>query len=79
MMNAIREIYEDAPESIAIPESFRHRRVEIVLIALDEIAAEAVDANGWPVGFFERTAGCLVADPIERAPQGDYEARKELE
>jgi hypothetical protein len=31
------------------------------------------------VGFFERTAGCLVADPIERAPQGDYEARKELE
>jgi hypothetical protein len=79
MMNAIREIYEDAPESIVIPESFRHRRVEIVLIALDEIPTEAVDANGWPVGFFERTAGCLVADPIERAPQGDYEARKELE
>jgi len=22
--------------------------------------------------FFEKTAGCLADDPIERAPQGDY-------
>jgi hypothetical protein len=27
---------------------------------------------------FEKTAGCLADDPIERAPQGDYEIREVL-
>ena len=76
-MNAIRQIYDDAPESIVIPESFRHRRVEVLLIALDEIAIEAVDASGWPVGFFERTFGSIPDFP-EREPQGEYEQREEL-
>jgi len=31
----------------------------------------------WPPDFFEKTAGCLADDPIERAPQGEYEIRKE--
>ncbi len=80
MMKAVREIYENAPESIQIkiPDSLRHRRVEVLLIELDG-ASEAVDANGWPVGFFERTAGCLADDPIERAPQGDYQVCEEFQ
>ena len=32
----------------------------------------------WPSDFFEKTAGCLADDPIERAPQGDYEIREVL-
>ena len=32
----------------------------------------------WPADFFEKTAGCLADDPIERAPQGDYEIREVL-
>jgi len=28
--------------------------------------------------FFEKTAGCLADDPIERAPQEDYEIRELL-
>jgi hypothetical protein len=79
VMNAIRQIYDDAPESIVIPEPFRHHRMEVILIALDERRTEVVDANGWPVGFFERTAGQWAGEPLERAPQGDYEVREELE
>lgn len=42
----------------------------------DERACER-DANGWPVGFFDRTAGKWQGT-IERAPQGDYEQREHL-
>lgn len=24
-----------------------------------------VDANGWPVGYFERTAGCFAGEPFD--------------
>ena len=37
-----------------------------------------VDANGWPIGFFEATAGSI-PDLPEREPQGEYEERLELE
>lgn len=34
--------------------------------------------RGWPPGYFERTAGSLADDPIERPPQGEYEERDPL-
>ena len=37
-----------------------------------------LDKIKWPPYFFEKTAGCLADDPIERAPQGDYEIRETL-
>lgn len=39
---------------------------------------EQLDANGWPIGFFEATAGCL-SDFPDRDPQGEYEKRLEPE
>jgi len=36
------------------------------------------DANGWPVGFFERTYGSLADEPIERPPQGAPEIREPI-
>ncbi len=78
-MQPIRKIYQDAPASIELPETLRHRAVEIIIWPLDNTEKNATDANGWPIGFFEETAGCLADDPIERAPQGDYEQRLELE
>ena len=44
-----------------------------------EALAQTLDVPGWPPGFFERTAGSLADDPIERPPQGDYEMRDEIE
>jgi hypothetical protein len=37
---------------------------------------EAVDEKGWPIGFFERFAGALADNPIQRWPEGDFEKRK---
>jgi hypothetical protein len=37
-----------------------------------------LESTQWPQNFFEKTAGCLADDPIERAPQGDYEIREIL-
>lgn len=39
--------------------------------------AEGIDANGWPVDFFERVAGSM--PELQRAPQGQFEDRLPLE
>ena len=85
-MEAVRQIYEKIPASISIPPELHDRRVEVIILPLDQAeepqpqdASEPVDEYGWPIGFFEATAGCLADDPIERAPQGEYEVRRELE
>lgn len=77
-MQAIRQIIDDAPEAVAVPKPLRHRKLEITFRVVEEPLIEK-DASGWPIGFFATTAGCLADDPIERAPQGDYEQRRELE
>ncbi|MDA2927151.1 hypothetical protein MYX78_07955 [Acidobacteria bacterium AH-259-G07] len=33
---------------------------------------------GWPDGFFEKVVGAWKAEPLERAPQGEFEVRDEL-
>jgi len=38
----------------------------------------ALDANGWPIGFFEETFGSI-PDLSEREHQGEYEERLELD
>ncbi|HMW81955.1 MAG TPA: hypothetical protein PKC78_16485 [Accumulibacter sp.] len=42
-MEVIRQFYEDAPTSIAVPESLRHKRLEVILLVPD--AAE-IDPAG---------------------------------
>ncbi|WP_186405613.1 hypothetical protein [Candidatus Accumulibacter aalborgensis] len=34
-MNPLRQVYEDAPAFIPIPEVFQHRRIEVVLSPLE--------------------------------------------
>jgi hypothetical protein len=62
-MTYFRQIYSDLPATINTPLAMQHRRVEIIILPLDDIAengkAEAVDANGWPIGFFEETFGAI--------------------
>lgn len=40
-------------------------------------SSEEVDANGWPIGFFERVAGSMPS--LQRAPQGGFEERLPFE
>lgn len=60
-MTYFRQIIDEVAETITVPLESRHRRVEIIILPLDEAGsngamydkqAVAVDANGWPVGFF---------------------------
>lgn len=37
----------------------------LVRPATKPAAAGAVDKNGWPVGFFEETAGCFANEPFD--------------
>mgnify|MGYP001362444079 FL=1 len=37
-MQAIRQIYDDAPDTIPVPEAFRHCRLEVLLIMEQETA-----------------------------------------
>lgn len=82
-MQPIRQIYQDAPDSIEIPEELRHQAVEVIIWPLGEQTQQKTDtetdANGWPIGFFEATAGAWEGEPLVREPQGDYEIRLELE
>ena len=48
-----------------------------VIVRVMPPAAWDVDANGWPVGYFERISGSM--PELERAPQGDFEERSRLE
>ena len=81
-MNVIREIREvrQGTISIDVPAALLHRMVEIIVIPLDEVSTGAgrEGQKGWPPGFFENTAGSLADDPIQRAPQGDFEHRRDL-
>lgn len=81
-MNFYRETIRNAPPIFSIPEEMRNRDVEIIILPLDEKTGNSdaveTDENGYPIGFFEETAGSLEDDPIERAPQGEFEIREEL-
>ncbi len=36
-MQPIRQIYDDAPDMIPVPQELRHRRVELILWPLDSV------------------------------------------
>jgi len=81
-MNFYRETIKNAPSVISIPKEMRNRDVDIIILPLDEEMkndnAVEVDKNGYPIGFFEETAGSLPDFP-EREPQPPYDVREEIE
>lgn len=44
-MQPIRQIFEDAPDAISVPEELRHRRVEFILWPLDEETTKVTPAS----------------------------------
>ena len=81
-MNFYRETIKNAPSVISIPKEMRNRDVEIIILPLDEKSENgesvAVDKNGYPIGFFEETAGSLPDFP-DREPQPVQPDREEIE
>jgi hypothetical protein len=57
----------------------RDQDFEIVLV-LQPVTSELVDALGWPIGFFEDTYGSLADDPlVEVMPVLPEPTRDEIE
>ena len=58
-----RTVYEEAPATVEIPSALKHRRVEVIMLLLDETAGNGkqtvVDELGWPIGFFTATYGAV--------------------
>ena len=80
-MNFYRETIRNAPPMIQVPVEFQNHDFEVIFLQLDEKEnGETIetDANGYPIGFFERTAGSLPDFP-EREPQPPYDIREEIE
>jgi hypothetical protein len=57
---------------VGVPDA----EVTVVVHVLPAISHD-VDANGWPIGFFEAVAGSMPT--LERAPRGEFEERMPLE
>jgi hypothetical protein len=53
--------------------------VEFLLEKQRRELTRRAEANGWPEGFFERTAGSITDPTFVRPPQGEPETRLPLE
>jgi hypothetical protein len=51
--------------------------VAVVVLVRVLTPSEGVNANGWPIDFFERVAGSM--PELQRAPQGQFEDRLPLD
>lgn len=69
----------DGTLAVQVPTTLREEDVEI-LVVLQRPPQKPIgtDENGWPVGFFEQTAGAWKGEPLERFPQGEAEEREAL-
>jgi hypothetical protein len=69
---------DDGILKLEVPIGTPARDIEVVLIVETKPSTE-VDANGWPVDFFDQTYGSLADDPLIRPPQLPLEDREPLE
>jgi hypothetical protein len=79
-MDAIKlttHVGEDGILRLEVPIGIINQNLEVVVVVQSQ-DTKAVDANGWPVGYFEETYGSLADYPIERPDQGTLETRDEI-
>lgn len=80
-MGAIRQIYENLPAIINVPQAMQNRKAEIIIFPLDEEQAflETNESDATlPDAEILKFAGSLPDFP-EREPQGEYEVREEFQ
>jgi hypothetical protein len=62
---------------LEIPTNLADHEVEIVLV-LQPITTEPVDAMGYPIGYFEETYGSFGDEPLERNQPLEPDVRDEI-
>ena len=63
---------------VEIPTDLSDTDVEVVIVFQPVKTTTEKVHPSWPEGFFEKTVGSIPDFP-ERAPQGEYEVRDDLE
>jgi hypothetical protein len=72
-MHAVRQIIEDPQDVIAIPPEFRHRRTEVIFMALEPDEAVKVPRANWFKAYqAEKDVDVLASLPIDEATE-DWE------
>ena len=75
-MDAVRKIYEDVPDTIPVPPELRHRKVEVIILPLDDDGSKtSVTVETQPDS--RELFGALPDFP-ERGLQDNYEKRRNL-
>ncbi len=77
-MNAVRQIYENLPGMLRTPIALKNRRVEVIMLLIDEATvSEKSDVlrNVNPVDEF---IGAWEGEPLNRPDQGEFEIRELL-
>jgi hypothetical protein len=76
----VTQVDADGILRLVVPTPFSAQEVEVVVVVnAPPVPTAAVDAYGWPLGFFDRTYGALADDPLERPPQLTLEDRDPIE
>ena len=69
-MNAVKQLYNDIPETITVPKEFIHQKGEIIIMMDDSLQLKSEKKLK---DFFGS-----IPDFAERSPQGEYEERENL-
>lgn len=68
----------DGMVRLEVPTNIPESEIEIVLV-IQPIATKAVDAMGYPIGYFEETYGSFADDPLERNQPAAIDTREPFE
>lgn len=74
-MNVIRKIYEAIPSTIQIPSSLKNRKVEVILLPLDD-EQPSVKTTKTKSKAIDNIIGAWKGEPLTRPDQGEYENRE---
>jgi len=74
-MNAVRQIYENIPEMIKIPDYLKSRRVEVIMLPLDGEIFPEKTKTGKHANPIDEFIGAWEGEPLTRPDQGELEIR----
>lgn len=63
---------QDGILKLELPVEITGSDIEVLVVI------QRKEKRRWPEGYFDRTAGSLSDNPIERPSQGEYEEREPL-
>jgi hypothetical protein len=77
-VQTVRKIYESLPKVIRVPDALKNRRVEVILLPLDDVP-ETSPGPYKGKNPIEEFVGAWKGKPLVRPEQGEYEERELLQ